>query len=40
MHATMVRTAVLMLLVLTLALSFVGEPPTPQALSAPHIEGT
>jgi hypothetical protein len=40
MHATMVRTTVLMLLVLTLALSFAGEPPKPQASSAPSIEGT
>jgi hypothetical protein len=40
MHATMVRTTVSMLLVLTLALSFAGEPPTPQASSAPSIEGT
>jgi hypothetical protein len=40
MHATMVCTIVPMLLVLTLALSFAGEPPTPQALSAPRIEGT
>ena len=40
MHATMVRTTVPMLLVLTLALSFAGEPPTPQASSAPSIEGT
>ena len=29
-----------MLLVLRLALSFAGEPPTPQASSAPSIEGT
>jgi len=29
-----------MLLVLTLALGFAGEPPTPQASSAPRIEGT
>ena len=40
MHATMVRTTVPMLLVLTLALSFAGIPPTPQASSAPRIEGT
>jgi hypothetical protein len=41
MHATLVRTAVPMLLVLTLgALSFAGEPPRPQAPSAPSIEGT
>ena len=40
MHATMVRTTVPMLLVLTLALSFAGEPPTPQASSALSIEGT
>jgi hypothetical protein len=40
MHAPMVRTTVPMLLVLTLALSFAGEPPTPQASSAPSIEGT
>jgi hypothetical protein len=41
MHATIVRTAVPMLLVLTLgALSFAGEPPRPQASSAPSIEGT
>jgi len=40
MHATMVRTTVPMLLVLTLALSFAGIPPTPQASSAPSIEGT
>jgi hypothetical protein len=40
MHATMVRTTVPMLLVLTLALSFAGEPPRPQASSAPSIEGT
>jgi hypothetical protein len=40
MHATMVRTTVLMLLVLTLALSFAGIPPKPQASSAPSIEGT
>jgi hypothetical protein len=40
MHATMVRTTVPMLLVLTLALSFAGEPPKPQASSAPSIEGT
>jgi hypothetical protein len=41
MHATLVRTAVPMLLVLTLsALGFAGEPPRPQAPSAPSIEGT
>ena len=40
MHATMVRTTVPMLLILTLALSFAGESPTPQASSAPSIEGT
>jgi hypothetical protein len=41
MHVTLVRTAVSMLLVLTLgALSFAGEPPRPQASSAPSIEGT
>ena len=41
MHATLVRTAVPMLLVLTLgALCFAGEPPKPQAPSAPSIEGT
>ena len=41
MHATIMRTAVPMLLVLTLgALSFAGEPPRPQASSAPSIEGT
>jgi hypothetical protein len=40
MHVTMVRTTVPMLLVLTLALSFAGEPPRPQASSAPSIEGT
>jgi hypothetical protein len=40
MHAAMVRTIVPMLLVLTLALSFAGEPPRPQASSAPSIEGT
>jgi hypothetical protein len=40
MHATMVRTTVPMLLVLTLALSFAGIPPKPQASSAPSIEGT
>jgi len=34
MHAIIVRTTVPMLLVLTLALSFTGEPPTPQASSA------
>jgi hypothetical protein len=40
MHATMVRTTVPMLLVLTLTLSFAGEPPKLQASSAPSIEGT
>jgi hypothetical protein len=40
MHAIIVRTTVPMLLVLTLALSFAGEPPTPQASLAPSIEGT
>jgi hypothetical protein len=40
MHVTMVRTTVPMLLVLTLALSFAGIPPRPQASSAPSIEGT
>jgi len=41
MHATLVRTAVPMLLILTLgALGFAGEPPRPQAPSAPSIEGT
>jgi hypothetical protein len=40
MHATMVRTIGPILLILTLALSFAGEPPTPQASSAPSIEGT
>lgn len=40
MHATMVRTTVPMLLVLTLALSFAGIPPRPQVSSAPSIEGT
>ncbi len=40
MHAIIVRTTVPMLLVLTLTLSFAGEPPTPQASSAPSIEGT
>ena len=41
MHAHVMRTAVPMLLVLTLgALSFAGEPPRPQASSAPSIEGT
>src|SRR5262245_50638057 len=41
MHATLVRTAVPMLLGLMLgALSFAGEPPRPQASSAPSIEGT
>jgi hypothetical protein len=41
MHVTMVRTTVPLLLVLTLgALSFAGEPPKPQASSAPSIDGT
>ena len=41
MHATIVRTAVPMLLVLTLgALSFAGEPSRAPASSAPSIEGT
>jgi hypothetical protein len=41
MHATLVRTAVPMLLVLALgALSFAGEPSRPPASSAPSIEGT
>jgi hypothetical protein len=41
MHATLVRTAVPMLLILILgALGFAGEPPRPQAPSAPSIEGT
>jgi hypothetical protein len=40
MHVTRVRTTVPMLLVLTLALSFAGEPPRPPASSAPSIEGT
>lgn len=40
MHSTLVRTTVPMLLVLTLALSFAGLPPTPQASSAPSIDGT
>ncbi len=41
MHVTLVRTAVPMLLVLMLgAHGFAGEPPTPQASSAPSIEGT
>jgi hypothetical protein len=40
MHITMVRTTVPMLLVLTLALSFAGIPPRPQASSALSIEGT
>jgi hypothetical protein len=41
MHVTMMRTAIPMLLVLTLgALSFAGEPPRPQASSAPTIDGT
>jgi hypothetical protein len=41
MHATLVRTAVPMLLVLMLgAISFAGEPSRPQASSAPSIEGT
>jgi hypothetical protein len=41
MHAIIVRTTVPMLLVLTFGVvSFAGEPPTPQASSAPSIEGT
>ena len=41
MHATLVRTAVPILLVLTLgALCFAGEPPRVPASSAPSIEGT
>jgi hypothetical protein len=41
MHAILGRTTVPMLLVLLLgAVSFAGEPPTPQASSAPTIEGT
>jgi hypothetical protein len=41
MHATLVRTAVPMLLVLMLgAPSFAGEPSRPQASSAPTIDGT
>jgi hypothetical protein len=41
MHAIIARTTVPMLLVLLLgAVSFAGEPPTPQASSAPSIEGT
>jgi hypothetical protein len=41
MHVTLVRTAIPMLLVLMLgAVSFAGEPPTPQASSAPSIAGT
>jgi hypothetical protein len=41
MHAMLMHTAVPMLLVLTLcAVSFAGEPPNPQASSAPSIEGT
>jgi hypothetical protein len=41
MHVTLVRTAVPMLLVLTLAaLSFAGEPPRLPVPSAPSIEGT
>jgi hypothetical protein len=41
MRVTLVRTAVPMLLILTLgALGFAGEPPRPQAPSAPSIEGT
>jgi hypothetical protein len=40
MRVIMMRTTVPMLLVLTLALSFAGEPPRPQASSAPSIEGT
>jgi hypothetical protein len=35
-----VRTIVPILLILTLALSFAGELPTPQASLAPSIEGT
>jgi hypothetical protein len=41
MHAIIMRITVPMLLVLMLgAVSFAGEPPTPQASSAPSIEGT
>jgi hypothetical protein len=41
MHVTLMRTAVPMLLVLTLgALSFAGESQKPPASSAPSIEGT
>ena len=41
MHAIIVRTAVPMLLILTLGtLVFAGEPPRQQAPSAPSIEGT
>ena len=41
MHATLVRTAVPLLLILTLGvLGFAGEPPRPQAPQAPSIEGT
>ena len=40
MRVAMVRTTVPMLLILTLAVSFAGEPPRPQASSAPSIEGT
>ena len=41
MHAITVRTTVPLLLVLMFgAVSFAGEPPTPQASAAPSIEGT
>jgi hypothetical protein len=41
MHVTLMRTAVPMLLVLTLgALTFAGEPQQPPASSAPSLEGT
>jgi hypothetical protein len=41
MHATLVRTTVPILLVLTLsALSFAGQPSRPQASPVPSIEGT
>jgi hypothetical protein len=41
MHAMLMHTAVPVLLVLTLGVvSFAGEPPTPQASSAPSIAGT
>jgi hypothetical protein len=41
MHATLVRTAVPMLLILTLgSLGLAGEPPRPQVPPAPSIEGT